>query len=48
VFDLPGLIEGTRARLTDWGLTDGCPAIARDVSDGVPAAGDAYVLLDSV
>ena len=44
VFDLPGVIEGTRARLTDWGLTDRCQAIAGDFFDGVPARGDAYVL----
>ena len=44
VLDLPGVIEGTRARLADWGLTDRCQAIAGDFFDAVPAGGDAYVL----
>ena len=44
VFDLPGVIGGTRARLTDWDLTDRCQAIAGDFFDGVPAGADAYVL----
>ena len=44
VFDLPGVIEGTRARLADAGLTDRCQAIAGDILDTVPAGGDAYVL----
>ena len=44
VFDLPGVIEGTRARLADAGLTDRCQAIAGDFFDSVPAGGDAYVL----
>jgi O-methyltransferase len=44
VFDLPGVIEGTRSRLADWGLTDRCQTIAGDFFDAVPAGGDAYVL----
>ncbi len=44
VLDLPGVIEGTRARLADWGLTDRCQAIAGDFFDAVPGGGDAYVL----
>jgi O-methyltransferase len=44
VFDLPGVIEGTRARLADWGLTERCQAIAGDFFEAVPADGDAYVL----
>ncbi|MGZ4325042.1 MAG: methyltransferase [Solirubrobacteraceae bacterium] len=44
VLDLPGVIEGTRARLADWGLTDRCEAIAGDFFEAVPAGGDAYVL----
>ncbi|HEX6620140.1 MAG TPA: methyltransferase, partial [Solirubrobacteraceae bacterium] len=38
------VIEGTRARLADWGLTDRCEAIAGDFFEAVPAGGDAYVL----
>ena len=44
VFDLPGVIESTRAHLADAGLTDRCEAIAGDFFDAVPAGGDAYVL----
>ena len=44
VFDLPGVIEGTRARLADWGLTNRCQALAGDFFDAVPSGGDAYVL----
>ena len=44
LFDLPGVIEGARARLADWGLTDRCEAIAGDFLDAVPTGGDAYVL----
>lgn len=44
IFDLPGVIERTRARLADAGLTDRCQAIAGDFFDAVPAGGDAYVL----
>jgi hypothetical protein len=44
VLDLPGVIEGTRARLADWGLTDRCEAIAGDFFVAVLADGDAYVL----
>ena len=44
VFDLPGVIEGTRARLADWGLTNRCQAVAGDFFDAVPSGGDAYVL----
>jgi hypothetical protein len=44
VFDLPSVIESTRARLADAGLTDRCDAIAGDFSEAVPAGGDAYLL----
>jgi hypothetical protein len=44
VFDLPGVIEGTRARLADAGLTDRCEVIAGDFFQAVPTGGDAYVL----
>jgi len=44
VFDLPGVIEGTRAHLADAGLTDRCDAIAGDFFAAVPEGGDAYVL----
>jgi O-methyltransferase domain len=44
VFDLPGVIEGTRARLAEWGLANRCQAIAGDFFDAVPAGGDAYLL----
>ena len=44
VFDLPGVIEGARTRLADWGLTDRCQAIPGDFFDAVPAGGDAYLL----
>lgn len=44
VFDLPGVIESTRARLAESGLTDRCEAIAGDFFEAVPAGGDAYVL----
>lgn len=44
VFDLPGVIEGTRTHLTEAGLADRCEAIAGDFFDAVPAGGDAYVL----
>ena len=44
VFDLPGVIEGARTRLAEWGLTDRCQAIPGDFFDAVPGGGDAYVL----
>ena len=44
VFDLPGVIESTRAHLADAGLTDRCEAIAGDFFEAVPTGGDAYVL----
>ena len=44
VFDLPGVIESTRAWLADAGLTDRCEAIAGDFFEAVPSGGDAYVL----
>ena len=44
VFDLPGVIEGTRAHLADAGLTDRCDAIAGDFFAAVPEGGDVYVL----
>ena len=44
VFDLPGVIDGARTRLSDAGLTDRCEAIAGDFFDAVPAGGDAYML----
>ncbi|HUO70481.1 MAG TPA: methyltransferase [Solirubrobacteraceae bacterium] len=44
VFDLPGVIEGTRTNLAAAGLTDRCEAIAGDFFEAVPADGDAYVL----
>ena len=44
VLDLPGVVEGTRARLAEWGLTERCEAVAGDFFDAVPPGGDAYVL----
>ncbi len=44
VFDLPGVIEGTRARLAEWGLANRCQTFAGDFFDAVPAGGDAYLL----
>jgi hypothetical protein len=44
VFDLPGVIEETRSRLAEAGLTGRCEAIAGDFFEAVPAGGDAYVL----
>ena len=44
VFDLPGVVEGARTRLAEWGLTDRCQAIPGDFFDAVPAGGDAYLL----
>jgi len=44
VFDLPGVIDGARTRLTDAGLTDRSEAIAGDFFEALPAGGDAYVL----
>jgi ubiquinone/menaquinone biosynthesis C-methylase UbiE len=44
VFDLPGVIDGARTRLTEAGLTDRCEVIAGDFFQAVPAGGDAYVL----
>jgi len=44
VFDLPGVIEGARTRVTEAGLTDRCELVAGDFFEAVPAGGDAYVL----
>jgi ubiquinone/menaquinone biosynthesis C-methylase UbiE/DNA-binding transcriptional ArsR family regulator len=44
VFDLPGVIEGARTRVTEAGLTDRCELIAGDFFEAVPAGGDAYLL----
>lgn len=44
LFDLPGVIEGARARLADCGVADRCQVIAGNFFDAVPAGGDAYVL----
>jgi hypothetical protein len=44
VFDLAGVIEGTRTQVAAAGLADRCEAIAGDFFTAVPAGGDVYVL----
>lgn len=44
VFDLPGVIEGTRECLRYAGLEERCEAIAGDFFDAVPDGADVYLL----
>lgn len=44
VFDLPHVIEGTRAQVEAEGLAERCTLISGDFFEHVPAGGDAYLL----
>jgi hypothetical protein len=44
VYDLPHVVDGTRAAIRKRGLQDRCQAMAGDFFDSVPAGADAYIL----
>ncbi len=48
VFDLPSVIEGTRAHLDSVGLTARCELIGGNFFESIPVGGDTYTLKDIV
>ena len=44
VYDLPQVVEGTRAAIRDAGLEERCAAVAGDMFSSVPAGADVYLL----
>lgn len=44
IFDLPDVVEGTRKKLADLGLSNRCECIGGDFFKEIPAGGDAYLM----